>query len=180
MAFFAEVNIPGFVNYSAIASPFALEGIAVKAKADFKAVFEEHRHRVYSLAFWMTDNEMTAEEISTRTFLRAFHGLEQEITAQAVDAALLRELREHSPIGNLTLEAAPVATKSVAGNTKRADLERAVVQVPATERLAFLLHDVEGYDHTRISRLLGITEDESKKAVFQARLKIRELVAKTT
>jgi DNA-directed RNA polymerase specialized sigma24 family protein len=56
-------------------------------------------------------------------------------------------------------------------------LERAVVQLPATERLVFLLHDVERYEHARISRLLGLNEQESALALHQARLRLRELLA---
>jgi RNA polymerase sigma-70 factor (ECF subfamily) len=65
----------------------------------------------------------------------------------------------------------------VQGNLKRVHLERAVVQLPATERLIFLLHDVEGYQHERISRFLGISEQESKNGLHQARVQIRNLVA---
>ena len=176
MAHFAEANIPGIVAYSSVACPFTLENIQAPAKADFQAIFEEHRHRIYSLAFWMTDNEMTAEEISSRVFLHTFHQ-QREITGETIDNTLVQELRDYTRIGVLSLDQQPVVSTSVAGNTKRIHLERAVVEVPATERLAFLMHDVEGYDHARIARTLGITEEESRKAVFQARLLIRELVA---
>jgi len=52
------------------------------------------------------------------------------------------------------------------------------VQLPATERMAFLMHDVEGYDHSRTARCLGITQKQSQQAVYQARLRIRELLAR--
>jgi len=42
-------------------------------------------------------------------------------------------------------------------------LERAVIQLPDTEKMIFLMHDVEGYDHARIARLLGMTEDSSRQ-----------------
>ena len=176
MAHIAEVNIPGFVSIDS-GSASILDCLQVRAKADFKAVFEEHRHRIYSLAFWMTDNEMTAEEISSRVFLRAFHQPGTP-TAETIDNSLVYELRELTPIGPLTLDAQVTTSKSITGNTKRVHLERAVVQIPSTERLAFLLHDVEGYDHVRIARTLGITEHESRRAVMQARLQVRELIAK--
>jgi RNA polymerase sigma-70 factor, ECF subfamily len=175
MAHIAEVNIPGFVSIES-GSTSMLERLQVRAKADFKGVYEEHRHRIYSLAFWMTDNEVTAEEISARVFLRAFHqpGVP---TAETIDNSLVYELRELTPIGPLTLDCPIIAQKTIAGNTKRIHLERAVVQLPSTERLAFLLHDVEGYDHGRIGTTLGITEDESRRAVMQARIQVRELIA---
>lgn len=175
MGYFADVNIPGFVAY-ANASGFSLAGIQVQAKADFKQIYEENRDRVFSLAFWMTDSEIAAEEISTRTFLKSFHH-RTEITPEVIDQNLIAEFRELAPIGNLTLNTPVEAGKNVAGNTKRVHLERAVVQLPPTERLVFMLNTVEGYHHTKIAKLIGITEEESKRAVFQASLKVRQLVA---
>lgn len=142
----------------------------------FQDIFEANRHRIYSLAFWMTDNELTAEEISTRVFCRAFSSNQQPSTEQ-IDLSLLKELRDLMPIGLLTLHLTSTSTQSMRHNVKRIHMERAVVQIPSTERIAFLLHDVEGYDHGKVSRLLGLTEDESKEAVHQARLLMRELIA---
>ena len=48
---------------------------------------------------------------------------------------------------------------SVRTNTHARRLERAVVQLPATEKMIFLMHDVERYEHARIANLLGIAED---------------------
>jgi len=175
MAFSLQQETPAIISFQPASSRFSLDGITARAKANFKAIFDEHRHRVYSLAFWMTDNEMTAEEVSGRTFLRAFKAT--EVDQESIDRSLIHELREYTSIGSLTLNNPVTEQKSVAGNTKRIHLERAVVQIPPTERLAFLMHDVEGYDHARVAKTLGITEEESKRAVFQARLLVRELVA---
>jgi len=153
-----------------------VEQIKAPSVDRYKEVYEENKDRIYSLAFWMTDNEMTAEEISTRVFCRAFSSPKAPKPEQ-IDRLLISELRETTPIGNLTLEDVPVSSSAIRGNTKRIHLERAVVQIPATERLAFLMHDVEGYDHARIARTLGITESESRQAVMQARILVRELIA---
>lgn len=155
------------VGFSTLEAPLNLEAC--------REVFEENRDRIYSLAFWMTDNEITAEEISTRVFCRALSS-GNAATAENLDRILINECRELAPIGVLTLEDITPTAGRATGNMKRIHLERAVVQVPATERLAFLMHDVEGYDHSRVSRTLGITEEESKAAVVRARMLIRELV----
>ena len=82
------------------------------------------------------------------------------------------------PLGPLTLDCAPChQVLSVRHNTLRVDLERAVIQLPDTEKMIFLMHDVEGYDHARIARLLGMTEDSSRQGLHQARLRVRELLA---
>ena len=140
-------------------------------------IFEQNRHHVYSLSFWMTDNELSAEELMAATFRHAFSAHEAPST-EAIDAALISELREEIPVGPLTLDCAVCSdVKNVRENTLRVHLERAVVQLPATERLIFLLHDVEGYNHARIAKLIGLSEDESRNGLHQARLRMRELLA---
>jgi len=148
-----------------------------KQKAEYSQIYSEHCHRIYSLAFWMTDHELAAEHLAAHTFLRAFAGASQP-QAEHIDQAFLAEVRELTPLGTLSLNGnASVGTRSVLGNMKRVHLERAVVQLPATEKLIFLLYDVEGYEHRRIAGLLGITEDESRFGLHQARVQVRELVA---
>ena len=153
--------------------PLATRGELVS----LEQAYERNRHRIYSLAFWMTDSEMTAEDLLLNVFLRVF-ACSQDATDDVIDRALITELREQGPLGLLTLECGESKeVLSVRSNLLRVHLERAVVQIPRTERLAFLLHDVEGYGHNRIGKLLGLTEPESQIAVHQARLRIRELVA---
>ena len=82
-------------------------------------------------------------------------------------------------LGALTLNcAAADRVMSVRTNTLRVDLERAVVQLPNTEKMIFLMHDVERYDHARIASLLGISIQSSMEGLHQARLRMRELLAK--
>ena len=40
----------------------------------------------------------------------------------------------------------------------RIDLERAIARLPEGCREAFVLHDVEGFDHKEVGKLLGIAE----------------------
>lgn len=153
--------------------------VAVRETATtrYNEIYKENCDRIYSLAFWMTDHELAAEELSSNTFLRAF-AISDQPSAEQIDRALLAEIREMTPVGLLTLNSIALSpTLRIQGNIKRIHLERAVVQLPATERLIFLLHDVEGYAHQQISRLLGISEDESKVGLHQARIQIRVLIA---
>src|SRR5205807_9838979 len=106
----------------------------------YEQVYNENCHRIYSLAFWMTDNELTAEQLSANTFLRAFATLNHP-TQDHIDRAFLAEVRELVPVGPLTLHCtASPQTQSIHGNVKRIHLERAVVELPATEKMIFLLH----------------------------------------
>jgi RNA polymerase sigma-70 factor (ECF subfamily) len=72
----------------------------------------------------------------------------------------------------LPVRAAGMATFKI----DRLDLERAILQLPAGYRAAFVLHDVEGFDHAEVAAQLGIAEGTSKSQVHKARLKIRALL----
>jgi len=145
--------------------------------AQYDEIYREHCHRIYSLAFWMTDNELSAEQLAGNTFLRAF-ALSLVPGAEQIDQAFLAEVREFTQVGRLTLNCTVQHGANIRGNLKRVHLERAVVQLPATEKLIFLFHDVEGYSHDKIARLLGIGVPDSQLGLHQARLQMRELVSR--
>ena len=124
-------------------------------RQSYRRAYEHNRHRIYALAFWMTDNELVAEALMRHTFLRAF-AAGVEPSADTIDRALITELRERMPLGALTLDVGLCTeVQNVRSNTLRVELECAVVQLPATERLIFLLHDVESYDHAPHRPLSG-------------------------
>lgn len=164
-----EAKLGGFV---------ACLPVTTKARAGaYDRGYRENRHRVYGLAFWMTGNEIAAQELMINTFCRAF-AASPDPDVEAMDRALVAELRELGPLGPLTLECTPSPeVHNVRRNILREHLERAVVQLPATERMIYLLHDAEGYDHARIARTLGLREEESILGLHQARLRLRELLA---
>jgi RNA polymerase sigma-70 factor (ECF subfamily) len=140
-------------------------------------VYESHRHRAFSLAFYMTGNEIEAEEILATTFVRAFQAQERP-DGFAVDSALVQELSQRFPLQEV--EAPAVIVQGVAANqrnVRRSDLEVAVRNLPANERLLFLLRDVEGYAPAMISRLLDIPEPQVQRACFSARIRLCQLLA---
>jgi RNA polymerase sigma-70 factor (ECF subfamily) len=140
-------------------------------------VYESHRHRTFSLAFYMTGNEVEAEEILAITFVHAFQQQERP-DAFAVDSALMQELSERFPLRN---EESPAVLVPGAGlnhrNVRRPDLEVAVRNLPANERLLFLLRDVEGYSPAMISRLLDIPEAQIVRTCFSARIRLHQVLA---
>jgi len=143
-------------------------------------VYESHRHRTFSLAFYMTGNEIEAEEILTTTFVRAFEQSPKP-DGFAVDSALVTELNARFPLQKEE-PSPPVATGGMLGNRNvlRADLEVAVRGLPANERLVFLLRDVEGYQPAAIARLLDITEAKVQRTCFAARIRLAQILAQQT
>ena len=142
-------------------------------------IFDSHRHRVFALAFYMTGNELEAEEILTSTFIEAFRGAAEPQAAQ-IDAALVGELRQRFPLS--AQDAAPEIRVSVSQdlsgrNVRRTDLEEAIHELPPSERLLFLLRDVEGYSPAAIAEILDMTETKIQRGLFSARMRLRQLLA---
>jgi DNA-directed RNA polymerase specialized sigma24 family protein len=127
----------------------------------------------------MTGSEPMAEHLSEHTFLRAF-SINDQPAEEIIDRALLRELELKAGVvlGPLQLKSGTVKqVESIVRNTRREALERAILELPYTERMVFCMHDGDGYDHARIASTLGISELESQHGLHQARLRIRHIVA---
>src|SRR6516164_5534431 len=108
-----------------------LLSIAEELKDRYRRVYEKHCRRIYSLAFWMTDNEITAERLASRTFLRAF-ACGGPTRTQQIDQAFVAEVQELTHLETLSLDPAVASvSKSVYGDMKRIHLEWAVAQLPA-------------------------------------------------
>jgi len=56
------------------------------------------------------------------------------------------------------------------------DIERALAQLPPLTRSIVWLHDVEGYTHGEIARLVGRTTSFSKSQLARAHVRLRELL----
>jgi RNA polymerase sigma-70 factor (ECF subfamily) len=67
----------------------------------------------------------------------------------------------------------------LAGCVDRIALARAMKDLPPGYRTIFLLHEVEGYEHKEIAEMLGCSVGNSKSQLHKAKLRIRELLARS-
>lgn len=145
-------------------------------------IYDSHRHRTFALAYYMTGNELEAEQILTSTFVRAFSAVD-EPTGRQVDSALVDELRERCSLDSastVVLSAVPSAEARVTlveHNVKRTDLEEALQELPVAERILFLFRDVEGYAPDAIAQLLEMPESQVRCGLMAARLRLRRILA---
>jgi DNA-directed RNA polymerase specialized sigma24 family protein len=96
--------------------------------------------------------------------------------ANAISEELIREL--NAALNELRDDATVRAPLARPLRADRLDLERAIARLSPGYRAAFVLHDVEGFDHKEVADLLGIAEGTSKSQVFKARLKLRGFLGK--
>lgn len=143
---------------------------------DQRDIYDSHRHRIFSLAFHMTGNELQAEQLLTDTFVSAFQAHPKPDSA-VIDGALITSLRSHFCL--VPAAAAPVYSSiEMSGkNVRRTDMEEAIQALPPVERLTFLLRDVEGYPVEAISQLLEMPQLEISRILFSARIRMRNILA---
>ena len=60
----------------------------------------------------------------------------------------------------------------------RIAINNAIAELPHGYRSVFVLHDVEGYEHEEVARILGISVGTSKSQLHKARLKLRGLLVR--
>jgi DNA-directed RNA polymerase specialized sigma24 family protein len=139
--------------------------------------YESHRHRVFSVSYYMTGSEIEAEELLRDTFVSAFRQCEEPDQA-VVDAALMEHLNARVVFDDGESLPVPVSMGTTGRrNILRADLELGIRCLPAAERLVFLLMDVEGYPADRIAGLLQMRAPDVMRTAVMARMRLRHELA---
>ena len=62
------------------------------------------------------------------------------------------------------------------GSIDRLHPERAIRKLSAGYRAAFVLHDVEGYEHREVAEITGCSIGNSKSQLHRARMRLRKLL----
>lgn len=170
--------------------PMADRELVARAQAGDIAAFEwlyrRHAARVYGLCLRMAGEPATAEDLTQEAFVRAWQKL-PSFRGRSAFATWLHRLAVNVTIGHLRtvrrrrgealvgdrLAALPEIRRSRAP-VAAIDLERAVASLPPRARLVFVLHDVEGFRHAEVAKLVGIAEGTSKAHLHRARRLLRE------
>jgi RNA polymerase sigma-70 factor (ECF subfamily) len=157
--------------------------------AAFERLYRAHAPRLYALTKRMAGSPDEGEDLLQEIFLQAFRKLGGFNGKAALGTWLYRLAlnhcldfvrSKHARMDKVTdtLDADASVVPSARRETPivRIDLERAIDRLPAGCREAFVLHDVEGFDHKEVGEMLGIAEGTSKSQVFKARMKLRALL----
>ena len=154
----------------------------------FEDLYRQHATRLYNLAYRMVGHPDDADDLLQEIFLTAYRKLDTFKGASALGTWLYR-LAMNVCLDRLRSKASRQESVTDAldeglghagpglSQVNRMDLERAIATLPEGSRAAFLLHDVEGFDHVEVGRILGIAEGTSKSQVHKARLKMRKFLA---
>ncbi len=163
----------------------------------FTALFYAHKPRIYSVCLRMTNNTAEAEDLTQDAFLQVFRklatfrgdsALSTWLYRVAVNTVLmhfrkkaLRQISLDEPCrqkdGRSVRRDYGIRDQRLAGSVDRIALARAIRELPAGYRTIFLLHEVEGYEHQEIARLLECSVGNSKSQLHKAKQRIKQFLA---
>ena len=154
----------------------------------FEELYRRFAPRVFTLACRMSGSRSSGEDLLQEIFLLVYRklgsfkgeaALGTWVYRLATNCCLdhLRSRQHKLEMASDELdESLPPRVSAGRLTPEKLDLERAIARLPPGYRAAFVLHDVEGFDHAEVGRLLGIAEGTSKSQVHKARMKMREML----
>ena len=171
-----------------------LEGLLARGRAGddraMESIYEMFKVRVFQLAYRHTYNVVIAEDLLQDIFLKIFAHLGDVKKAETFPAWVYRitlntcysYLRGKKLRSERTVPLSEIEGKldEAVYDTHEKEIGKpiddAIRTLPARLRTVFVLHDVEGFKHGEIARILGCSVGTSKSQLFKARLKVRSLL----
>ena len=158
----------------------------------FEQIYRRHFRRVYALCLRMLGDPTQAEDLTQDVFVNLFNKIGSFRGDSAFTTWLhrmtvnhvLMYFRKSSTRSELLTTEGETPVQIVRGTENqdkmpivdRIALEKAISELPPGYRSVFVLHDVEGYEHEEIGRMLGCSTGTSKSQLHKARLKLRDLI----
>lgn len=160
----------------------------------FELIYQRYHRRTYSLALRMTGSQTEAEDLTQEVFIQLFRKIGSFRGDSAFSTWLhrmtvnqvLMHFRKRSVKNEKTSEDGEMPEQTVRGTANpskmqvvdRIALKNAIAELPNGYRNVFVLHDVEGFEHEEVARIMGISVGTSKSQLHKARLKLRGLLIK--
>jgi RNA polymerase sigma-70 factor (ECF subfamily) len=153
----------------------------------FEILYREHSGRIYALCLRLkAGDNADATELMQDVFVRAWRRL-GTFRGECAFSSWLHRLAVNTMLENARgdrrreARVLPMDDTSRLPGAARAsgvdlkmDMEEAVASLPKGARLAFVLHDVEGYQHQEIAEQLGVSVGTVKAQLHRARRLLRD------
>lgn len=155
--------------------------------AAFETLYREHSPRIFALCIRLKGGDRReATELMQDVFVRVWRRL-STFRGDSAFSSWLHRLAVNTMLENarsekrrvarvLSMEdtaALPGAARS-SGVDLRVEMEEAVASLPKGARIAFVLHDVEGYQHQEIAEQLSVSVGTVKAQLHRARRLLRD------
>lgn len=152
----------------------------------FAALVRFHQRRAYAVARSIVLTHEDAEDAVQEGFLHAYRALHRFLPDQAfgawlhrivanaaLDITRRRKVRDADSLADTI--ASPFRDPAESDELKRR-LFTALELLGDRQRSVIVLHDVEGYKHAEIGRMLGIPEGTARSDLHHARARLRQVL----
>jgi len=153
----------------------------------FELLYREHAGRIYALCLRLQAGDSAdATELMQDVFIKAWRRL-ATFRGDCAFSSWLHRLTVNTMLENTRTDRRRVArvlpmddTSLLPGAARssgvelKMDMEDAIASLPKGARLAFVLHDVEGYQHQEIAEQLSVSVGTVKAQLHRARRLLRE------
>jgi RNA polymerase sigma-70 factor (ECF subfamily) len=158
----------------------------------FKQLYENNVSRIYAVCLRIANDTDFADELTQEVFIKAWEKLssfhfESKFSSWlhsiAVNQFLMHkrsEKRFNERVGEMgaMMERDNPVQRAKYHHDAGIDIENAIAKLPPQARAAFVLHDIEGYKHHEISKIMNIEVGTSKAHLHRARRMLREELTK--
>ena len=165
----------------------------------FERIYRLHSQKVYSLCLRIVGDPTRAEELTQDVFIQLFRKIatfrgesafstwlhrmsvnvvlmqfrKKTVAVTSIDTITNPEEESCTPpteFGGLDLR--------LNGVIDRITLQAAITELPPGYKAMFILHDIQGYDHSEIAKMFGCSLGNSKSQLHKARMRLRDLLQK--
>jgi len=158
----------------------------------FEVLYREHSGRIYALCIRLNAGDRDeATELMQDVFIKAWRRLET-FRGDSAFSSWLHRMTVNTMLENTRTERRrtarvlpmedtsrlPGAARS-SGVDLKMEMEEAVASLPKGARLAFVLHDIEGYQHQEIAEELSVSVGTVKAQLHRARRLLRDRLGGT-
>ena len=153
-----------------------------------ETMYERYKRPFFNLIYRHTYNLEASEDLLQDSFLKIFSNLQHvqsdksfvgwayRIVINTCYSYLRSKKSKHQK--TIPLEAVERTIKAehqdVQEREMKKPLDEAIKNLPKKLRSVFLLHDVQGFKHHEIARMMGCSIGTSKSQLFKARMRLRE------
>jgi RNA polymerase sigma-70 factor (ECF subfamily) len=149
-------------------------------------LYKRHKDKVYALALRLTNDVQDAEDIVQDVFIQvyrkigdfrgdaAFTSWLDRIATNASISAIRRRKRMPSQLDDIENQTLDTEPRTQNARLLKPFLEKAIASLPPRSRMVFVLHDVQGFQHNEIAKILGCSEGTSKSQLHKARAQLRK------
>jgi RNA polymerase sigma-70 factor (ECF subfamily) len=149
-------------------------------------LYNQYSKAMFNLARRITNNREDAEDILQETFLECFRNL-GSFRFESTFGAWLRSIVINRSINHIRKKRVELVLYENIPDTVHTEepepeyntdkIFRGIEMLPDGYRVILTLYLLEGYDHSEISQILGISESTSKSQYSRAKDKLRKLIS---